>query len=404
MAEFFRKLFVSDFMPHGHCFLWQPGVVWLHVISDVLITLAYFLIPVGLVQLVRKRRDLEFNWMYLMFGIFILSCGLTHAMNVWDIWHATYRLEGLIKAITAVASLATAVLLFRLIPVALTIPSPAQLRLEISERVKAEHAVRTLNADLEKRVDERTISLQRTNQALQWFAYIASHDLQEPIRTIRSMNQLMARDFKGKIDSKADQYIDFVVEASDRMQSLLVDLMSYAVVLDQTAPRHLKQIDTPALVQSTLSDLRTAIDESGAVISCGDLPPIFADESQVKQIFLNLLTNAIKYVPKGTIPRISVSGSRSDGICTFAVKDNGIGIDGQYAEQVFVAFRRLHGRAYPGSGIGLTICKDIVEEYKGRIWIQSESGAGSTFYFTLPALGMENERPNLVADSHSVTF
>jgi signal transduction histidine kinase len=404
MLEFFRKLFNSDFMPHGHCFLWQPGIVWLHVISDILISLSYFLIPVGLVQLVRKRRDLEFNWMYLMFGIFILSCGLTHAMNVWDIWHATYRLEGLIKAITAAASLVTAVLLFRLIPVALTIPSPAQLRLEIRERVKAEQEVRSLNSELEKRVGERTASLERSNQALQRFAYIASHDLQEPIRTIRSMNQLLARDYKGQIDSKADQYIDFVVEASDRMQSLLVDLMSYAIVLDQASPRNEGRVDTNALVESILSDLRALIEDSGAIVTRSELPAVFADKAQVRQIFLNLLTNAMKYVPKGRAPLVSITGSQSDGICTFKVKDNGIGIDPKYAEQIFVAFRRLHGREYPGSGVGLTICKDIVEGYKGRIWLQSEDGAGSTFYFTLPAPEMEHERANLVADSHSVSL
>lgn len=405
MLDFFRNLFTSDFMPHGHCFFWRPGIVWLHVISDSGIAFSYFLIPLGLVQLVRKRRDLEFNWMYLMFGIFILSCGLTHVMNIWDIWHSTYRLEGLVKAITAVASMITAVLLFRLIPVALTIPSPAQLRQEIQVRMEVEREVRVLNVELEQRVDERTASLKRTNDALQRFAYIASHDLQEPVRTIRAMNQMLARDYKGKIDGTADRYIDFVLEASNRMQNLLVDLMAYAVVLDHNAPRAMKRVDTNAMLETLLCDLQASITDSGATITVGDLPPVYGDEGQFRQVFLNLMNNAIKYRSTHEPPQISITGSLSQGRCLFAVQDNGIGIDEQYQDQIFVAFRRLHGREYPGSGVGLTICKDIVEEHKGRIWVQSKSGTGSTFYFTLPAADRQlvDERPKFVRDRESVS-
>src|ERR1700680_446812 len=138
MVEFFRRLLDSDFMPHGGCYLWRPELVWLHVSSDILIVSSYVLIPIALVQLVRRRKDLRFNWMFLMFGLFILACGATHAMNIWNTWHSAYRLDGVLKAVTAMASIPTAVLLFRLVPQAVALPSIEDLQKEIDERKRAE--------------------------------------------------------------------------------------------------------------------------------------------------------------------------------------------------------------------------------------------------------------------------
>src|SRR6202047_566087 len=134
MTEFFRNLFASDFMPHGVCFLWNPGVLWLHAISDTVIAISYYLIPLALVYFVRRRKDLPFNWIFVMFGVFIFGCGTTHLMDVWTLWHGTYRLSGVIKAITAIASVATAVALVPMVPKALALPSPESLRLEIADR------------------------------------------------------------------------------------------------------------------------------------------------------------------------------------------------------------------------------------------------------------------------------
>ncbi len=173
MLEFFRQLFESDFMPHGFCFAWRPDILWLHVSSDVVIALAYYLIPITLIYLVRARRDLAFNWMFLLFGLFILSCGTTHLLSVWVLWHPIYRLEGVVKAITALASLPTAIVLVGLVPKAIALPSPAQLRAaneklvrEIAERRKAQDEVSRLNGELEQRVAERTSDLERSNQML----------------------------------------------------------------------------------------------------------------------------------------------------------------------------------------------------------------------------------------------
>ena len=163
MLNFFAKLFSSDFMPHGHCFLWQPEIVWLHVISDSTIALAYYLIPFTLFYFVRRRRDLPFHWMFLLFAVFIFSCGTTHVMDVWTIWHGTYRLDGVIKAFTAVASVVTAVLLIPLMPKALALQSPEkllaanrQLALEIEERRRIEKQLQAAHDELEARVRERT--------------------------------------------------------------------------------------------------------------------------------------------------------------------------------------------------------------------------------------------------------
>lgn len=388
MIEFFRRLFSSDFMPHGGCYFWRPDVLWLHVASDALIAIAYFLIPFSLAQLVRKRRDLEFNWMFVLFGAFILACGLTHLMQIWNIWHSLYRLSGLIKAITGLASITTAILMFRLVPQAVALPSPAQLQREVTERQKAEAEVRVLNEDLERRVEERTAMLTRSNEALQRFAYIASHDLQEPIRTVRSLNQLLARDYKGQLDEKADRYLYFILDASDRMQTLVRDLLAYSRTLEES-PRVSGPVSTRDVVGEVLKDLAAAAKEADAVIECGELPDVCVDRTHLKQIFSNLISNALKYRNPGQAARISMGAETHDGECVFWVADEGIGIEAKYFDQIFVAFRRLHGREYPGSGVGLTICKNLVEEYGGHIWVNSELGKGAKFRFSLPAANAE---------------
>lgn len=385
MIDFFRRLFDSDFMPHGGCYFWRPELVWLHVSSDALIVLAYVMIPFSLIQLVRKRKDLEFNWMFVMFGAFILACGATHFMNVWNIWHSAYRLDGVLKAITAFASIPTAVLMFRLVPQAVALPSADDLRQEIENRTRAEAEVRSLNADLERRVAERTELLQRSNAALQRFAYVSSHDLQEPIRTIRTFNQLLAQEYAGRLDPKADQYIGFVVEASARMQNLVTDLLTYSRVLDPEAPKEVKIASSAQALATAILDLQQAIQESGATIEHEALPDVSMDETQLKQVFQNLISNAIKYRRPEEPLKISVAAEKSNDHWLFSVQDNGIGIESKYFSQIFEAFKRLHGKEYPGSGVGLTICKEIVESSGGRMWVESELGVGSAFKFTLPA-------------------
>jgi signal transduction histidine kinase len=383
MGEFLQKLFFSDFVPHGYCMRWKAEVVWLHVTSDALIACAYFLIPPVLIYFVRKRQDLVFNWMFLLFGLFILACGTTHLMAIWTLWHPVYRLDGIIKAVTAIASLPTAILLIQLVPKALKLPSPEQLRQEVKQRTQAEEAMRQLNMELERRVHERTEDLKRSNEALQRIAYIAAHDLQEPIRMVTCYNQLLAKRYRGALDESADKYIEFSVAGSSRMQQLVKDLLIYATSLHDKGERKRAMIDTAALLQTVLADLHLAISESAAVITSDPLPKVTGDPLQLKQVLQNLISNAIKYRKPGQHPRIHISAKHDSQECRFIVRDEGIGLEPRYADYIFGAFKRLNS-TYPGSGIGLALCKGIIEDHGGRIWVESEAGRGAAFYFTLP--------------------
>ena len=225
--------------------------------------------------------------------------------------------------------------------------------------------------------------LQRSNQELEHFAYVASHDLQEPLRTVSSYSQLLARRYRGRLDSDADDFIAFMVEGAARMQTLINDLLSFSRIGTRGDP--FAPVDGAKILAAAQENLEAAIRESGAVITHEALPPLVADQTQLTQLFQNLFGNAIKFRRPDQAPRIHVSATRQDGAWHLSVRDNGIGIDPQFFERIFILFQRLHAREeYPGTGIGLALCKKIVERHGGRIWVESDPGKGSTFHFTLP--------------------
>ena len=252
------------------------------------------------------------------------------------------------------------------------------LRQELTERKAAEDALRQSVADLK-----------RSNTDLEQFAYVVSHDLQEPLRMVSSYVQLLSKRYKDKLDSDADDFIGFAVDGASRMQTLIHDLLKYSRVGTRGKP--LTPTDCETLLWQTLSDLKVSIDDSGAVITHDALPTVMADGSQLTQVFRNLIGNAIKF--KGDAPsRIHVAAEQKGGEWEFSVADNGIGISLEYFERIFVIFQRLHGRdEYEGTGIGLAVCKKIVERHGGRMWVESEPGSGSTFYFTIPIKGGRQE-------------
>jgi signal transduction histidine kinase len=263
--------------------------------------------------------------------------------------------------------------------------------LEMQERSRAEEQVHQLNVDLEQRVADRTFELNerakdlaRSNSELQQFAYVASHDLQEPLRMVASFTQLLAKRYSDKLDDDAREFINFAVDGAMRMQTLISDLLSYSRI--GTQGKQLALTDSDALYKRVLDSLQLGIQESGAEIVCDPLPMVMADPQQLGQLFQNLLTNAIKF--KGEAPiRIRISVERSGSTWKISVRDNGIGISQEHAERIFIIFQRLHTKTeYPGTGIGLAICKKIVELHGGRIWIEPSPGGGTTFCFTIPAV------------------
>jgi PAS domain S-box-containing protein len=243
---------------------------------------------------------------------------------------------------------------------------------DITERKKSEeHLVKTVG------------ELKRSNDELQQFAYVSSHDLQEPLRMVTSYTQLLAGRYKGRLDSDADEFIAFAVDGCNRMQGLIRDLLAYSRA--GTNGKALHEVSVENALKEALANLRATIDQSGAVVTHDALPAIKTDETQLSQVFQNLVGNAIKY--HGTeVPRVHVSATKNGGNeWTFSVRDNGLGIDPQYFERIFILFQRLHGRdEFEGTGIGLAICKKIVERLGGRIWVESQPEKGATFYFALP--------------------
>jgi signal transduction histidine kinase len=234
--------------------------------------------------------------------------------------------------------------------------------------------------DLLRRSNEE---LQRANADLEQFAYSASHDLQEPLRQVAIYSQMLERKYAARLDSQASEYLGFCIEGAQRMEMLISDLLAYSQST-RSFDSPPQRVDTNDVLETVKKNLATRIQETGAVISAGDLPVVYGDSVPVMHVFQNLVSNALKYRGEAP-PLVSVSAEKLPGFWRFAVRDNGIGIAKQFHEQIFGIFKRLHPRnEYPGTGIGLAICQKVVERYGGRIWVESEEGHGSTFFFTLP--------------------
>ena len=506
----------NDFMPHGYCFLWQPDVLWLHVLSDLGITLAYLGIPLVLLWFIRQRKDMPFQLVFALFGAFILLCGTTHALSIWVLWHPDYYFEGFVKALTAVVSIATLVMMVRMLPQALNLPSPRQLatanaalartnaQLEEANAKLAELYVRTeergrveLGAVVDNVLDgiitidesgaiesfniacvsifgyrpeevlgrnikmlmpdpyhaehdgylrnyvttgqakiigtsgreamaqrkdgtvfpidlsvsafkvdgvrhfsgivrditrhkqaeesrQRLLErLTESNTELERFAYVASHDMQEPLRMVLNFSQIVATDYADKLDDDGKEYLRIVGDSALRMRDMVQDLLDYAR-LGQEA-RTFAIVDMEAELRHVLINLDQMIAGSGAEITHDALPQVRGHAVQLMRLMQNLVSNAIKFQPKGRTPIIHIGVSDHEDAWVFSVRDNGAGIEPAFTGQIFEPFRRLHTwEAVSGTGLGLAVSKKITDTHGGRIWVESRPSEGSTFYVSLP--------------------
>ncbi|MCJ7587176.1 MAG: PAS domain-containing protein [Candidatus Aminicenantes bacterium] len=250
----------------------------------------------------------------------------------------------------------------------------------------------TRQKEIELEAKNLTAALKRSNQELEEFASVASHDLQEPLRMISGYLNLIVRRYQDRLDQDGREFIAFAVDGAQRMQVMIDDLLSYSRVTTQGKAFSL--IETEAVLGRALLNLKVAVDEAGARVIHEAMPAVMGDERQIERLFQNLIGNGLKYRRPGDVPDIHVSAQKKDSEWVFGIKDNGIGIDPKYFDRIFGIFQRLHTREqYSGTGIGLAICKKTVERHGGRIWVESEEGTGATFYFTLPA-GLEpSKRP-----------
>lgn len=393
LLDFFRRLAETGFLPQINCLGHEPGVVALFVGGNIIIAAACYVIPICLAYIVWKRKDLIFNWMFILFGVFLLASGMTCVMNVVTLYDPVYRLSALVLVFTALASVGTCVLLLCLIPQILKVPGPGALTREVQERKNTERKLRELHEHLEERVRERTAELESRNEDLSQFAFAASHDLQEPLRMMAIYCEVLNRRYRDHLDDEARIHIEHIVGGARRMSRLLEDLLLYTrLARDNAETAEPSESSAESALIQVLADLKAQIDLSEARITWSNLPVVQISETHLRQILQNLINNAIKYRSKDR-PAIHISSLRQGEECLISIKDNGIGIGPRYHRQIFGVFKRLHGREVPGTGMGLPICQRIVERYGGRIWVESEVGIGSTFFFRLPSFQVGRNQP-----------
>lgn len=379
MLNLFKEIFSTNgYVPHGHCYLWQRELVSFHVLSDLLIAIAYFSIPITLIYFIKKREDVPFTGIFVLFSLFIISCGITHLMAIFTLWYPFYWLSGILKIISATVSLLTAFELVSVIPLALALPSPDklkdinyQLEKEIQDRKKIEIKLIQLNQNLK-----------RSNEELEQFAYVASHDLQEPLRTITSFTEILVEEYGEYFDNTAKEYLTYISSSSQKMKTLIKDLLSLSKVSQK--PQKLEKINLNEIITETIDFIIPTIHQRKINLNCQVLPHICGDKVQLTHLWLNLISNALKFNENELID-IKIGVEDQDNNWLFYITDNGIGIDAEYQQKIFAIFQRLHAQSqYEGTGIGLALCQRIVSHHGGKIWVESELGKGSTFYFTMP--------------------
>jgi len=354
----------SGLTPHGFCLLWEPGLIWLFALSDVTIGLAYYTIPVALVVFVRRRRDLVFRPMFLLFAAFILLCGTGHWLNLLTLWVPAYGVEGLVNAATAIASIMTAVGLWYMMPDALSLPSPMQMR-EVNEALA--------------RRNQQARELADMNADLQQFAYVVSHDLKAPLRAVSLLVDWINDDIAATAGSETLANLNMMRLRIGRLHMLIDSLLTYVRAGHINAPPD--TVDLRELVDEIIVSLAPA---PGFVVRFdGEAPVLHTHRAPLEHVLRNLISNAIKHNDRGT-GEVVVSARLANGVAEVRVRDDGPGIAPEFHARIFGIFQTLHRRdEMETSGVGLSIVKKSVERVGGTVWIESAPPArGATFVFT----------------------
>ncbi|HEY2017556.1 MAG TPA: ATP-binding protein, partial [Bryobacteraceae bacterium] len=445
MFEFFSKLFSNDFMPHKMCFLEDSGVLWLSVVSDALICLAYYLIPFLLFYFTRKRRDITFQWIFVAFGAFILACGTTHLMDAVTVWNPVYRLEGVTKAVTALASITTFLMLKRMMPQLVALPRPAQLAAEIEERRAAEEQIRRINEELEGRVARRTAELAQSEsmyrrlateqkqvaesleraleelrremkrrrdledqlihsqkmEAVGRLAGGVAHDFNNLLTVILGYNEMLREQVKG--DPEALDSTQEVLQAATRASALTNQLLAFSrrqvavtrIVNLNEVVRHIDKMLRRIIGEDV--ELETRLDPQ--------LLPVKVDPAHMDQVIMNLAVNSRDALPSGgrlTIETANMQlteeyagghmGLAPGPYVVLSVSDNGIGMNAETKARVFEPFFTTKEKG-KGTGLGLSIVYGIVKQNGGEILLYSEPGQGTVFKIYLPVAGAVPELP-----------
>jgi two-component system, chemotaxis family, sensor kinase Cph1 len=364
VINFFKGIFDTDaWPPRWHCGTWTSFHGWLYILSDLSIWVSYFLIPLIILNyLGKKKNGIKFQKVYLLFAAFILLCGITHFLDAIMFWIPMYRLNALVRFFTAVISMLTVYYLFKILPQIFRQKSNVELEREVARRIQAEE------------------SLAEANASLTSFAYIASHDLQEPLRKIRTFGSLVHDEYSNVLDERGNELVEKIIRSASRMQTMTTDILNLSAYTDRIT---MKKISINEAIQIARTDLESKIAESGARITVSNIPDVYGNLSYLTHLFLNLISNSIKFSKQQ--PVIKIWGEAHDGMLSVYIEDNGIGIEEDGHQKIFHAFQKMHSKnEYEGSGLGLAICKRIVDIHHGHLTVSSVIGEGSTFIVELP--------------------
>ncbi|MEG4854479.1 ATP-binding protein [Microcoleus sp. B5-D4] len=413
MPHLLSTFFSNNFIPHGHCYLWKPGLVWLHITSDALTTLAYYSVAVAIVYFTNGRKDLPAHTVMLLVGFFFIFalCGTTHLMEIVTLWHPIYWVSGLIKAVTGLWSFYTfTFLLIPLIPVALDTPSPAQLALTNQELEESRHRIQAINVELEQRVQERTAQLEASNRtkdallmreqiiraeaeaanrAKDEFLSILSHELRTPLNAILGWSTMLRQ--KNLSEDKVARALETIERNAKSQAQLIEDILDVSRIITGKLRLRVRPVNLVPVIESAIESVQLAAEAKSIRLQSvldSEAGPLLGDADRLQQVVWNLLSNALKFTPKDG--RVQISLQRVNSHVEITVSDTGTGISSDFLPFVFDRFSQHDStttRSYGGLGLGLAIVRQLVELHGGTVTVVSPGiGQGTTFTVKLPVM------------------